>query len=465
MAYTSRFDNFRRLLAYVSFGICVLVLAAYLTIISRSYFFQDDFEFWPYYSTLHLSELFNPAINFGRPITRDLYFFLTSHLLGADSSNYFYLNLVVIAGVCTLIYRTLREFDLDPWTAATAAMVYFYMTPTVPHASWISNSQHTIAHLFSFWFIFSTLRDINAGHPRVLRSALIYGLAMFSNVSSLFALVFVGLHVVLRHHRSPLNRFIPLVSGIALLAACTLAWSLAISHSADVHYHLDLSLDHSIDYARFYDELLREGMIGSWYRLLFAAILILTLWNWKRNYLLTIPLAGSMATAVGMLFFLGAQRTLGYLAIPYLMLVLTLFSNFAGQVFRAEERRSWVLLTLTVCFIFYSVENGAPTRNNFMLSPYGAGIRDAQEAIKSVPIDKDTTFCFAPEKPSDQPGPAPFWIFLGRGNAFWLVDYGDNYKRRFFYYTDPHCAASDTVRVTIDQRSSMVRVTGVAMPK
>lgn len=465
MGYTSLFDRFRKSLCYASAGICVLVLAAYVTIISRSYFFQDDFEFWPHYSTLNLSELFDPAVNFGRPVTRDLYFFLTSHLLGWDSSNYFYLNLVVIAGVCVLIYRTLREFDLDPWIAAVAAMIYFYMPATVPHASWISNSQHTIAHLFSFWFIFSTVRGINAGNPRIVRAVLIYVLAMFSNVSSLFALVFVGIHVALRHCRAPVKRFVPLVTVIVLLIACTLAWSLAISHSANVHYKLDLSLSHSIARARFYDGLLREGMIGSWYRLLFAAILALTLANVRRNYMLTLPLAGGFATAFGMLFFLGAQRTLGYLAIPYLMLALMLFSNFAAPVFRARERRTWVLSALTVCLMFYSLENGAPTRDNFMLSPYGAGIRDAQQAIKNVPINKDTTFCFAPDRPSDNASIAPFWTFLGHGNAFWLVDYGDNHKRRFFYYTDRECSASDVVRVTIGQRSSTLTVTGITMPK
>ncbi|SAK74611.1 hypothetical protein AWB80_04248 [Caballeronia pedi] len=465
MEYLSRYDSVKKTLWYVSLAICALSLASYVTIIGRSYFFQDDFQFWPVYATIKLPELFNPATNFGRPVTRDLYFYLVSHLLGMDSSNFFYFNLAVIAGVCVFIYRTLRGFGLDPYIAAAAASVYFYMPPTIPHASWISNSQHTIAHLFSFWFISSIVRSVNAGSFRIIRASLVYLLAMFSNVSSFFALVFVGIYLLLRHRRTPVPRFIPVMATLALLAACTIAWSLAISHSAPVYYKLDLSLGHSIMRARYYDDLLSKGMIGAWYRLLFAAMIALTLANLRRNYLLTLPLAGAFVTAFAMLFFLGDQRTLGYLAIPYIALALMLFSNYAVPVQRAGDWRSRSLLLLSFVFIFYSTENGAPFRNDFMSSPYGAGIREVQNAVRNVRITHDTTFCFAPDEPPQDSGVAHFWLFLGSGNAFSLIDYGDTHARQFLYYTDPRCSAPDVVRVSVGQLNSMVTVTGITMPK
>lgn len=465
MEHVSRCETVKRTLWYVSLAICALSLAAYVTIIGRSYFFQDDFQFWPVYATIKLPALFDPATNFGRPVTRDIYFYLVSHLLGMDSSNFFYFNLAIIAGVCVFIYQTLRAFELDPYIAAAAASVYFYMPPTIPHASWISNSQHTIAHLFSFWFISSIVRSVNAGRFRIIRAALVYLLAMFSNVSSFFALIFVGIYIVIRHRRTPVPPYIPVMATLGLLAACTIAWSLAISHSAPVYYKLDLSLGHSILRARYYDDLLSKGMIGSWYRLLFVAVVALTFVNLKRNYLLTLPLAGAFVTAFAMLFFLGDQRTLGYLAIPYIALALMLFGNYSARVHRAGEWRSRILVVLSFLFICYSTENGAPFRDDFMSSPYGAGIREVQNAVRNVRIAHDTTFCFAPDEPSHDSGVAPFWLFLGSGNAFSLVDYGDTHTRRFLYYTDPHCSAPDVVHVTINQLNSRVTVTGITMPK
>ncbi|SAK71602.1 hypothetical protein AWB77_03041 [Caballeronia fortuita] len=465
MNHTLRFDAARKALLYVSASICAMMLAAYVTIIGRSYFFQDDFQFWPVYATIKLSALFDPATNFGRPVTRDLYFYLVSHLLGMDSSNFFYFNLAIIAGVCVFIYRMLRAFELDPVIAAAAAAIYFYMPPTIPHASWISNSQHTIAHLFSFWFIAAVVRGVESGSVRIIRAALVYLLAMFSNVSSLFALIFVGIYLLLRHRRASVSRFIPLMATLGVLAACTIAWSLAISHSAPVYYKPDLSLAHSIARAHYYDDLLSKGMIGAWYRLLFAAVIALTVVNLRRNYLLTLPLAGAFVTAFAMLFFLGDQRTLGYLAIPYIALALMLFGNYAAPVWRAHEWRSPILLSLSFLFIFYSTENGTPYRNDFMSSPYGAGIRDVQNAVRNVRIAHDTTFCFAPDRPPRDPGVAPFWLFLGSGSAFSLVDYGDTLTRQFLYYTDPRCVAPDVVRVAVSQSGSIVAVTGIAMPK
>ncbi|SAK71335.1 hypothetical protein AWB80_03807 [Caballeronia pedi] len=466
MVSGNKVEPFKKALVYSSIVICVLVFAAYLTIIGHSYFFQDDFYFWPRYSTLEFHHLFNPKGNFGRPVTRDLYFFLTSHILGKDPANFFYLNLAVIAGVCWFIYRTLREFSIDPYVAATAAAVYFYMAPTVPHALWISNSQHTVAHLFSFWFIALMIGGINAGKPRLVSAAIVFLLAVFSNVSSLFAVVFVGVYVLLRNHRTAIPQFGRLIVFLGALTSVTVAWSLAISHNAPVVYKLDLSLEHSLIGAQFYDELLRAGMIGRGYWLLFIAVIALVALNIRRTYLLTLPLLAAFGTAFGMLFFLSDQRTLGYMAIPYILFALMLFGNFAMPAFRAREIRSFALIGLSFVFVFYSIENGAPQRESFMDSPYGSGIRELQTAVKNVPITKDTAFCFAPSIPSpEEANTSPFWLVLGVGRAFWLIDYGDQYKRQFLFYKDAKCSMPDAVHVTVSKRNATLAVTSIQGPE
>jgi hypothetical protein len=459
------FDSAKKYIFYLSLLASLFALCAYITIINQSYFFQDDFYFWPRYSTIDFHALLDPRSNFGRPVTRDLYFYLTSHIFGSDSSSFFYLNLAVIAGVCWFIYRLLREFSIDPYIAAAAAAIYFYMAPTVPHASWISNSQHTVAHLFSFWFIVIVISGINDGRVRLARAAFVYLLALFSNVSSLFAVAFVGVYVLLRNHKSPIPQIRRLMLVISALALVTVAWSLTISHSAAAPYKLDLSLQHALVGAQFYDNLLRAGMLGRGYWPIFIAAIVLVALNVRRTYVLTLPLLAAFGTAFGMLFFLSGQRTLGYMAIPYILFALMLFVNFATPAFRSREIRSVVLVGLSAIFVFYSLESGAPQRDDFTRSPFGSGIRQVQAAVRNVPVAGNTTFCFAPATGPGRSGSSEFWLFLGSGHAFWLVDYGDNYQRKFVYYTDPECAGGGVVRVSVSQRGATLGVADVTLPK
>lgn len=445
----------------ISLAVSLVALCDYISIDSRSSFFQDDFLFLVNYTSVDWHNLFNPALNFGRPVTRDLYFFVIRRLLGEEAINYFVVNLAVIIGACWFLYRSLREFGLQTYVAATGALLYFYMAPTIPHASWISNSQHTFAHMFSFWFIYLMARDLRRQHYNLVGSCAIYILALFSNVSSLFALALIWIVLIDKIRRKELNLLAAPVILVTVLSVITLGWAAWIKKTAPSPYALNFSLSHIKVGLAYYDSLLSSGLFGSEYKWLFGLMVIFTISNFGAKWQLITALAAAFFTAFGMLFFLSDQRTLGYMAIPYLLFGLMFFANYTNIVLGRIRRGC--LITLSFCFILFTMQNGAPTRDYFLSTPFGTGIESIQNAVRAVHISEPTTFCFAPSLDKGSNDNA-FWIFLNYGDALRIVDYGDGIARRFSYYTAPECQAPDVVKLVVARDGPALRIVSTSAP-
>lgn len=454
----------KKALLYVSLAISIFALAVYLNIDAKSYFFQDDFFLLPKYTSSISLHMFDPATNFGRPVTRDLYFYLINNLLGEGSFNYFIVNIIIIVATTFFIFRTLTELNIDNYIAGTAALVYFYMAPTVPHASWISNSQHTLAHLFSFCFISSALSGINTGRIRSGQMIIIYLLAMFSNVSSFFALIFVWAYLLVRWVREQRRERAALYVILGVLTVATAGWSLFISHSAPSPYKLNFTLAHTLDNARYYDDLFSHGALAQHHHALFVVMALITLLNFRRNYVAALPILGGLCTSFGMIFFLGGQRTLGYMALPYALFGMLFFSNFASSTFKDRAGRSLLLVFVSYLFVFYTLQSGAIWRNFFDETPYGSGIQEILSTVQNVKVSKDTTFCFGPpadEAERNEYGFSTFWLFIGNGLAFDLIKFNDSYARKYLYVTDPECKKPGVVNVEIGQRGSVLTVKSI----
>ena len=160
----------------------VTVLAGYIFIASRSFFFQDDFIF--------LDPLvFNKLIRQGmrevyefRPLSRDLFFLASYRLFGLEPFGYFMVNIIAhtLSAIC--LFFLLVRLRLSHKLSALVSFLYFSNVAAFEKVTWISNFQHTSYHLFlllSALFIILPLREIR----RLSLSVLCWICALLSNMA------------------------------------------------------------------------------------------------------------------------------------------------------------------------------------------------------------------------------------------------------------------------------------------
>jgi hypothetical protein len=129
----------------------VVLTIEYLRYARRGWFFLDDFLFIDRYrNSLHLEELIHPEA-FGRFLTTNAYWNFAWRLFGSDATFYFAINFAVIAGTTFLLGRLIAT-HYGPLAGVVAGLVYFALPNVIDGYTWISNSQHLVAHFFVVLF-------------------------------------------------------------------------------------------------------------------------------------------------------------------------------------------------------------------------------------------------------------------------------------------------------------------------
>lgn len=158
----------------------------YLTYAQIAWFVQDDFGFLDgYRDSIKISQLIDFS-NFGRFISRNIYWNLGIRYFLHNSQYYFILNLFTISTTSTLLYKIFSRRH-NPTSGVIAGLLYFCLPATIEAYAWISNSQHILGHLFVVLFIYIfTAEDPSPGtlknYKKILALLTIILFGFFSNI-------------------------------------------------------------------------------------------------------------------------------------------------------------------------------------------------------------------------------------------------------------------------------------------
>ena len=162
----------------------------YISYSSKGWFLQDDFEFLAMYASSPAFDQILDFSNFGRLISRNLYWYLNKKIFSDNAQYYFALNFFIIATTSYLIYRLFSQ-RLGTYAGLVGSLLYFCSPAVITGYIWLSNSQHLLGHFFVVFFIFKYIqsepdsaRGLNALQMTTLLCILFAGL--LSNI-------FVGL--------------------------------------------------------------------------------------------------------------------------------------------------------------------------------------------------------------------------------------------------------------------------------
>jgi hypothetical protein len=178
------------------------VLAGYIFIAYRSFFFQDDFIFL---DPLVFKKLILPKMNEVyefRPLSRDLFFRAFYRLFGLESFGFFMVNIIAhtLSAIC--LFFLLTRLKLSHKLSALVAFVYFSSVAAFEKVTWISNFQHTSYQLF---LLLSALFAVSSLDTHAFRkilalslSVLSWACALLSNMAGIFFPVILMLLLAIR---------------------------------------------------------------------------------------------------------------------------------------------------------------------------------------------------------------------------------------------------------------------------
>jgi hypothetical protein len=187
LAETNRTDIFY----YASIGVLsLIVLAAYLFIASKAFFFGDDFLFlnsiiFKFGPFIRLDE-----IQFFRPVSKELFFLLNYHIFGLEPFGYFVVNIAAHTLSAIGLFFILVKLRLSRKLSALVTFLFFSNVPAFEKITWISNFQHTSYHMFLLLSALLAFLSVETtGKKRILLicfSVISWTLALLSHVASIF---------------------------------------------------------------------------------------------------------------------------------------------------------------------------------------------------------------------------------------------------------------------------------------
>jgi hypothetical protein len=416
-----------RLITLITLLPVVVLLHFYLSYGSSAWFFQDDFVFMNTYSKdLLLFQLFDFS-NFGRFLSRNVYWMLGSRLFSNHASYFYLFNLATIVISAGLLYKVFVPMQ-ESRSALIASLIYFSMPAVITAYAWISNSQHLLGHLFLFLFMFC--------YTRIEKSKLHYRhvvLLLFILIAGLLCNIFVGLVLSLpayyllvdsnsRHDRSI---WLLVVAGFGLF----FFFLYNLRHSAVDAYSVQIDLATLVANVNFYFK--NIYVFFAWI-LIFTGGAIFSLyarhkfysWLYLASFVFFVPYA-----------FLIHQRYAQYGALTYLFIYLALWSTL--NCLFADKRQVAVNIAgafLAIILMGYSI---SPMR---YFSGHLSGADQIQIVAQLKSFDaragKDVqNYCFTFKNSprinayiKQLNSPAGWW-YLGFSNAFSMfVDPAKKYE-------------------------------------
>lgn len=434
-------------------SLSLAVLAGYIFIASRSFFFQDDFIFLDplVFKKLPLPSMYE--IYEFRPLSRDLFFLASYRLFGLESFGFFMINIIAhtLSAIC--LFFLLVRLRLSHKLSALVAFLYFSNVAAFEKVTWISNFQHTSYHLF---LLLSALFAILSVDTYSLKKILLLSLsvlswtcALFSNMAGIFFPAILMLLLVIRfqqNNREGRERILPLLqttSGHWIVLLIYVAFVLIPNWTQpDIGnpYFMDISIGTFLNNLHYY---LRKVLFSNagrvyqillfiLYALLFVPRGIKKLFSEKKllfNFTIAMLISGLSYAPFAFLKYQGYPNYVSLALIPwYIIILFPLFSKdmLAGVV--SSYRK--IVIVLSACLLTVSfLPNKQQLINYFENSPklHIYSIWNQTRSIlpeipkgisKVVFVDEETfrrhRYVAAWKRP-------PFWWHVGHGSMFRIL--------------------------------------------
>jgi len=439
--FAGRSQKVSTILSFLPLGV---IAYFYLPYAFRAWFCQDDFGFLARYSEgLYWHEAVDFS-NFGRFVSRNVYWSGLSFLSHERASVFFLFNAALVLTGAALLARALWRED-EPALGTLAGAIYQCLPATMFAYSWLSSSQHLLGHWFVFLFLLlfrlSLERHggkVNGGWLPALLGVFLLGL--YSNVFVGLVLSLPVLHLVARPEaRRDRGHWALLAVGGALFAF----FVLSLRRHPDEAYATRLAADVIATNLVYYFG--HPVLAGTWLLAMPAGFVFF--WRkgrWREAWLCLASLLFYVPFST-----LVHQRYPQYGTLPHLFWSLALWS-WAYDVVPKGVGREWTRPALTgAAALILLLATRSPARR-FTAEPRGADQRRQVEELNSVLAQTspapDKPLCFWPRRPVDNTTGVKMWDiprewwFLGFGNAFTL--FVDPRREYVLAAPGPQCAMS-----------------------
>jgi hypothetical protein len=395
-----------------------LTLSFYLVYAQNAWFFQDDFGFIASYGQqLHSKELLN-FNNFGRFISRNIYWHYGMKYFDLQAQYFYVLNFLIILSSSFLIYKIFLKYGRT--NALLAGLFYLMLPQTIANYVWLSNSQHILGHFFVILFIFlytqnSNENDSHKTQTRIYSLILVLVLGLMSNV-------FVGMALTLplwailsnkKNRKFNSNMLLSVIGSLLLFV-----FIVKLSRFRSGAYITDYSLETFVENLIFYFQNLTYGII--WIVLMAAGTLYSII---RKLFLTSWFFVASGAFFLPFSFFV-VQRYPNYGSLTYLFFILGIWSLILNSGLVTRPKYIYAIGT-SLIFVLFSYAMKLPI-NYYSEYPLGQSQRKQIEIVREYARlhPEVSRFCFETRENmpnvgnvSEQEIPGEWW-FVGFGQAF-----------------------------------------------
>jgi hypothetical protein len=423
--------SLRRLPDLVKIGLLLpvfLVTYGYLRYASAAWFYLDDFLFInDFHHDVHFDQLIHPQ-GFGRFLSINVYWNLAWRIFGNEASFYFALNFFIIIATALLLGRLIAK-HYGTVAGFVSGFIYVALPNVVAGYTWLSNSQHFLAHFFCALFLFIYFsperQRITAVTIAVLEAVLLASLLSNQLASGLVVVPAVDL-LVNRESRRQRSRWVVL----ALTVVTAFAFYLRTRHNYTGVYSTDLTSSTVLTNARFY--------FGGTAKI-FAAWLVVALagfafFAWKRDALHATLFLGGVVF-VSPFLVLEFQRYDHYVSFGFAWFFIAVWL----AIYKLVEARAPVVVPTVVLVVVLAMGAWGTARLSDELDhPVGADQRQLVTQLRNV-VKRNgsdaSEYCFTSPNLTDFPIgksikriPGEWWG-VGFGNAFhYFVDESKSYQ-------------------------------------
>ena len=436
----------RTLALAVLLTVLLLFLCVYLYLALASWFVADDFVFLrEYRRSVQLDQILS-FVNFGRFLSRNLYWFLMQQTFGATALPYYLINLIIVLSSACFIYAFCLKVSGRRDFSLVAASLYFVSGSVLWSYSWISNVQHLLAHLLVFATLWLWVKVLESGVSHVFPVVVfLFGIGLFANV--LYGFVLAPLTLLTVTRRGPTRRArLYLVLFVELMLFAVFIARIPLEKDGPYQTRLSLAiLEKNLGY---YTDL-SPLPFGTWITVT-AVVALSLLFSMKREWI-GLTLVAAAVAFYSPFAFMVFQRAPTYIALSAFFI---LAGTAYGLAILTRERARLFVVTAGILIGFVAgraVDTIAPV----ITQPFGApektflaklGATDVGEfrivCFWSGDVDVNTTGVAAWDIPR-------FWWWLGFGAAFDVLTYPDGHQRIHRYKTEPECEAARVAMVKV----------------
>jgi hypothetical protein len=425
----------------------------------HAWFSLDDFHFLEQYRSNICTNEFISFTNFGRFLSRNVYWYAMANLFGMNPACYFLINLallIIISFVCFLFVRQLTNSRI---TGVFSGITYFIMGPTQMNFAWLSDVQHLLGHFFILVFLLLSCNERFLSGIHRLRTSLIliviFGLGIYSNMGIVAVIPSLIAYIVIFKGISGLDK--SNVTLILIISLCSILFYLRLSSNLNPAYATQFT------FSQFVDTLLHYAtMNASWGTVKTTSLIFLTavplllcattVWLvFKRDRIgvFLVVLAGLFYMPFAFLVF---QRYLNYMALP----IFFFSSSIIYLIIRYLKAPVLVYLVLLMHIVVSA--KLAPLYN--FQSATGSSQRTFIEELNQLDLKGYKRVCLQSLEPQPQNKTGvPYWDMsatwhdLGDGNAMRLFG---SVRADYLPYGAAPCLDQPTVLV--DKRLNILRI-------